>query len=372
MVNDIFSPLALHDFKSHYFNKTSVHISGRREKFDGIICWQDLNDLLDVLQYPNDDIRLVKDLEYRNCDSLSGLRSGLNDGFTLVFNNLHERFKPVGNLAERIGEFFGEPTQVNLYLSHPRHNGFALHYDNHDVLVFQIFGSKVWQIWQATVEKPVVLMRDHDSCPPSTDPYLVAGLKAGDLLYVPRGHWHFAKPAPGEPSLHLTLGLLSRTGLDFLDWLKGELANSPLWRDSFTFRRFFLSALLKQSLAELLQSDRVFERFDEYCLLNRWNVRHLGLPYCYSGLSSFQVDGQIVFMPPLLSVIKKREDGTIVLLFKNTKIVLKDAAEPLVDYLLMRNDLDLTKLDQYAFGVTDEQALTLVQKLLAVELLRVR
>ena len=54
-------------------------------------------------------------------------------------------------------------------------------------------------------------------------------LREGDVLYVPRGWWHAAFPMD-EPSLHLTVGLWNRTGLDYLQWLGNRLTASELFR----------------------------------------------------------------------------------------------------------------------------------------------
>jgi hypothetical protein len=55
-------------------------------------------------------------------------------------------------------------------------------------------------------------------------------LEDGDLLYIPRGWWHVALPL-AEPTLHLTVGIHNRTGLDLLRWLAERM------RASETFRR---------------------------------------------------------------------------------------------------------------------------------------
>jgi ribosomal protein L16 Arg81 hydroxylase len=45
----------------------------------------------------------------------------------------------------------------------------------------------------------------------------------GDVLHVPRGCWHAVAASEGEPSLHLTCGLVTNTGADFLRWLTNRL-----------------------------------------------------------------------------------------------------------------------------------------------------
>ncbi|WP_235526571.1 JmjC domain-containing protein [Nostoc piscinale] len=63
---------------------------------------------------------------------------------------------------------------------------------------------------------------------PQAPPYLECVLQAGDLLYIPRGHWHHAV-ACEQPSLHLTVGIECQTGLD---WLIKDLCESVSWRQS--------------------------------------------------------------------------------------------------------------------------------------------
>jgi hypothetical protein len=57
--------------------------------------------------------------------------------------------------------------------------------------------------------------------PPDAEPAWEGVLEDGEALYVPRGWSHLAKPL-GEPSLHLTCGLLQLTGADYLEWLLNE------------------------------------------------------------------------------------------------------------------------------------------------------
>lgn len=81
-------------------------------------------------------------------------------------------------------------------------------------------------------------MRSADQIPPDVPPYLQCVLNPGDVLYIPRGHWHYAI-ATGDPtdenyapSLHLTLGIDCQTGLDWIGWLREELQDNPEWRSN--------------------------------------------------------------------------------------------------------------------------------------------
>src|ERR1019366_8091606 len=50
-------------------------------------------------------------------------------------------------------------------------------------------------------------------------------MKAGDCLYLPRGHWHEAESKPGEISCHLTIGIQPTT---YLDVLSGALSRAAI------------------------------------------------------------------------------------------------------------------------------------------------
>ena len=64
---------------------------------------------------------------------------------------------------------------------------------------------------------------------PAGPPLWEGVLEDGDLLYMPRGCWHVAEPVD-EPTLHLTVGVHKRTGLDFMKWLTERLKGSADFR----------------------------------------------------------------------------------------------------------------------------------------------
>ncbi|MFF4948666.1 JmjC domain-containing protein [Streptomyces chattanoogensis] len=65
--------------------------------------------------------------------------------------------------------------------------------------------------------------------PPTGAPIAEIVLRAGDMLYVPRGWWHAVAATEGR-SLHLTYGLTPTTGHHLLTWLAGQLLTSPTVR----------------------------------------------------------------------------------------------------------------------------------------------
>src|SRR5438132_8783177 len=92
-------------------------------------------------------------------------------------------------------------------------------------------GTKHWKVFWPTTAAPLHSWRAEDRPDASTEPYLDVTLRKGDVLYVPRGHWHYAV-AQDSISLHVTAGVSCRKSLDFCRWLSEELAREAVWREN--------------------------------------------------------------------------------------------------------------------------------------------
>jgi hypothetical protein len=163
----------------------------------------------------------------------AGIVKGCRDGATIIIEQIHRYDSKVAKLASSLSKELMEPVQVNTYFSQPDNPAFNTHYDTHDVFIVQTFGRKRWRVFEDTIRNPLFTQKTHGRSHPET-PYLECILKAGDLLYIPRGHWHDAT-ADIEPSLHLTVGIYSRTRISFLSWLVDELRDDERWREAFPF-----------------------------------------------------------------------------------------------------------------------------------------
>lgn len=119
--------------------------------------------------------------------------------------------------------------QVNAYASWTSQEGFGVHWDDHDVIVLQVSGRKRWRLYGTTRVAPL----HHDvefSTEEPTEPIDEFVMEPGDILHVPRGCWHAVAASEGEPSLHLTCGLVTTTGADFLRWLTHRLIEHEVVR----------------------------------------------------------------------------------------------------------------------------------------------
>jgi hypothetical protein len=111
---------------------------------------------------------------------------------------------------------------INSYISFGRGKAFKPHWDNHDVIVVQVHGSKRWRSFGVPDPPPTRKHREGDPVPAQLEWEGTMG--AGDVLYLPRGEVHEAELETAD-SVHLTIGIKPQRGADFWAWL-GEQTDS--------------------------------------------------------------------------------------------------------------------------------------------------
>lgn len=159
-------------------------------------------------------------------------------GATIILPQFHDSVFNLGEFCRALEEVFTCHVQTNIYLTPQGRDGaatqgFPPHYDNHDVFVMQISGAKAWRIYGTPVATPFRGERFEIGEHEAGEPTQTFTLKAGDCLYMPRGVMHDAENDGAEPSLHITVGLITKTWADLLLESISELAlESPEFRRS--------------------------------------------------------------------------------------------------------------------------------------------
>jgi ribosomal protein L16 Arg81 hydroxylase len=227
----IVRPISISEFSADYYSKKPLYIGECPDKFQKVFGWESLNRILNSSPVPHPTMKMVLEGKPVIPTDAASIIQRCREGASLVIEEIHKYDACVGKLAAELSAEISEPTRVNLYLSQPSRQGYNRHYDTHDVFILQIEGYKGWRVFDFTIEYPLFVQKTHGSDPP-TIPLLECTLKPGDVLYIPRGHWHEAT-AQVKPSLHLTLGIYARTGIDFLSWLTDELREDVRWRETF-------------------------------------------------------------------------------------------------------------------------------------------
>ena len=156
------------------------------------------------------------------------------DGSTLVLQGLHRTWPPVIDFCQQLASDLGHPVQANAYVTPPQNQGFADHYDVHDVFVLQVSGRKRWSIHAPVLPSPLrdqpwTDRREDVRSAAQQEAVIDVVLEPGDVLYLPRGFLHSAS-ALGGVTVHLTLGVHSWTRFSVAEQLL-ELALEALAQD---------------------------------------------------------------------------------------------------------------------------------------------
>jgi hypothetical protein len=242
----LLEPCLPEEFFASSWGRSYKHVAGWPGKFSHLLPWDRLNRILREHRLDFPRLRLVRDGQSLPSNAYlrhatSGRRrtqiprllpvqltEQLRQGATLVLDAVDELYQPLDQLAETLERSVREHVQINAYAGWRTSRGFDLHWDDHDVFILQVTGRKRWSVYGMT--RPYPLARDIEpNRKPTHEPLWDAILEDGDLLYIPRGWWHVAFPLD-EPTLHLTVGIHNRTGLDLLKWLADRLRSSENFR----------------------------------------------------------------------------------------------------------------------------------------------
>ena len=220
----LIDPVPTAEFDRDYYERRLLHV--RRESpayYAELLSPADLDTVLGTHSAGHRDVSLVRGDgnvppgDYTNdagrVQPLEVARR-FDEGATVVFNQLHKRVPALARLCVALGRRFSSRVQTNVYLTPPDAQGFAPHWDTHDVFVLQISGTKRWTIYDTPVRLPLRGQRFRPGTPPG-DVSDELELGPGGAVYLPRGLMHSAR-STGEASLHVTLGLTAFTWAELL------------------------------------------------------------------------------------------------------------------------------------------------------------
>ncbi len=240
------SPFSKEAFLAEALHRRFELMPGSEDRFDGLFGWNDVNRILKYGRLEPPLIRLVRGggdvpahrYTVQKRRSYGGepayreivperLEAELRAGATLVLSHVAQVHPGLCEFARGLERELDATVNINLYAGWRTDNGFAKHWDDHDVFILQLDGRKKWEVYPDTRPKPVKGDPSVERVP--TRPVWKGLLTRGDVLYMPRGYWHVAYPVD-EPSIHLTVGLGSCTGRTVLSWLDGRLTASDHFR----------------------------------------------------------------------------------------------------------------------------------------------
>ncbi|GLL09132.1 hypothetical protein GCM10017577_02720 [Pseudonocardia halophobica] len=190
----------------------------------------------------------------------------LRSGSTLIIDSFEKLHRPVADVCRFTAAFLHADVDANLFASTTTNAGFATHWDDHDVFVLQVQGSKLWRIYEPTRRSPLDRDVEVNRPPAATARFSELLLRQGDLLYLPRGYWHNVQCPEGEQSLHLTLSARFANGLDFLQWLIDRLRAFEELRADITtsFGDTVYLARVWEIVSDALADKKLLQDFREF------------------------------------------------------------------------------------------------------------
>ena len=225
----------------HFLSKSRMQFqSVDTRPTESLLPWDTINRLLESDQLPPSRVKLVRanmvipPMIYRGGDESRrinprALNSLLPQGVSIVIDSIEEYVPHLARLSGSIERRLAHRVWINSYISFGRGKAFKPHWDNHDVIVVQVHGSKRWRSFGVPDPPPTRKHRDGDPVPAEVQ--WEGMMRAGDVLYLPRGEVHEAELETAD-AVHLTIGIKPQRGDDFLAWM-GEHADSA-WSISST------------------------------------------------------------------------------------------------------------------------------------------
>jgi ribosomal protein L16 Arg81 hydroxylase len=366
VLESLLAPIAPIEFREQYYGKQPLLIRGHPKKFADLFTWDDLNRLLNSLSYPHPNISLSAPGYSDAAATHTSIIEECRAGAAMIVNQLQLFDPKVGELARTLEAETGEPMAVSLVVSQPAHTAFTNHYDRNDVFVLHLDGHKGWSVYDRTVEKPVLGMVAKLAAPPS-DPSMEFEMAPGDVLYIPRGHWHQALAQRG-PSMHLSLVMAARTGIDFLTWLIDELRSDVRFRHELPLSFSDEAADVRETrlrepvarLGDVLLSrfrdEETIRSFIRHCVVSDRDVRRFKFP-----AQLFEAPGAQLHMRHFSRPARQRfvlhdgptEDKITLRVWGHT-LPFPKSAKPLIEFIVSRTAFAYEEAQTHAGELTEE------------------
>jgi len=213
----LIAPHSLQHFLEHHWEREHLHVLGRPDEARASLVTLEAVDLmLSTRANRHPDVSVVNAAnpveaeDYTDGDDLvDPIRVArlFAAGGTIIINNLDQYSPRVRALVSQLEAELRVHAQANLYLTPGGAQGFAAHYDSHDVILVQVIGQKQWRLYDSPKGLP---MRGERFDPAATKPGERTAellLQPGGVLYIPRGLMHDAVAVDDGPSMHVTIGL---------------------------------------------------------------------------------------------------------------------------------------------------------------------
>jgi ribosomal protein L16 Arg81 hydroxylase len=261
----LIAPVSRQVFEQEYLDRKPLHVARHDpDYYADLITYDDFDRLLSLSGPHFEAVRVVSQSidtfradpsqrRHEVANRLEQIYQCYRAGSTIVLNSVNEHLEQMRELEHAIHGELSAGVEMNAYLTPGgMKQGFNPHFDTHDVVVLQVYGSKSWRLYGTPVPAPLPGY-SHDAVGPDSDIPVEAEieLEQGDLLYLPRGTMH-AATSGDQASAHLTIGLHRPYWLSLIQDALLELsAKDPRFRASLPPDLTSSAAAREQAVVQL-------------------------------------------------------------------------------------------------------------------------
>ena len=137
----------------------------------------------------------------------------LHRGYSLVVDGIDLRCPETAELARIVERLNGVVANINGYIGYSNTQAFGYHWDDHEVLILPLLGTKHWR-----VSEPADLSMEKGYHPaPESEPDSAwqGDVGPGSSLLIPRG-WGHRVTAESQLTFHLTVSVRRKTVMDLM------------------------------------------------------------------------------------------------------------------------------------------------------------
>jgi bifunctional lysine-specific demethylase and histidyl-hydroxylase MINA len=299
----IMEPLGGRRFLSEYLGKQPLHLEGAPGKWQEVMSWEVMNRILGMTSvWSQNSLLLMLDKKPVPVASYTYTANGrdggpvlrpdpvrvkglLAQGATLVLNDIDQLTPEMSTFCRAMEEALGAKLQANLYMSSQKKQGFKVHYDTHDVFAVHVMGEKTWMVFEGREDTPIQhprftsLTQDYKD-KAKGELWREVRLTPGDLLYLPRGQYHYALADDGACA-HIAFGVTYPIGMDAVSYAFERMIGAGVGRANLPRGRAALKERLAEigrALAERLADEQAVDDMLRFAAGFRWPREGYDLP----------------------------------------------------------------------------------------------
>ena len=239
----LISPISKTEFFKTYHEKEALlskHNDANR--FHGLLSIDRIDEIIASTELPPSSLDMVRKeppiersyytFKNGNIDRGAVIRH-YQEGATIILPQLHLADEILAKFCRSLENVFSSHVQTNIYLTPGSSQGFNTHFDDHDVFVIQLSGTKKWRLYQKPIDNPYRGESFNTKDYKAGELQKEFELKEGECVYIPRGLMHDAISIGEKASLHITVGLIVKKWADLMLEALSEVAiRNPRFRRS--------------------------------------------------------------------------------------------------------------------------------------------